>query len=250
MELLLMADACRRGGARRLVAVIPYLGYARQDRRTGCKSLGGRVAADLITTGRFERLMLVDVHTPAIEGFFSTPIEHLTAVPILANAVSHRLGQHSIVVAPDFGAVKLARAYARLLGLPIAFVQKTRLDGEAVATHGVVGDVRGRAPLIVDDMLSTGGTLAAAVEALRAAGAIAPVGVAVTHALLVGSAREVLQSLGLSFIATTDTVPIQPPEPSIAVASVAPILATAIRRTYRDESLLDPSAAKSRTHGE
>ncbi|RPI47774.1 MAG: ribose-phosphate pyrophosphokinase [Acidobacteria bacterium] len=249
MELLLLADACRRGGARKLIGVIPYLGYARQDRRAGDKSLGARVAADLITTGRFERLMAIDVHTPAIEGFFNIPIEHLTAAPTLAHAVARHLRPHSIIVAPDFGAVKLARAYARLLGFPIAFVQKTRLNGEAVAAQGVVGEVRGRAPLIVDDMLSTGGTLVAAVEALRAAGAVDPFVVAVTHALLVARARDLLRSLGLSWVATTDTVTIDPAEPSIAVTSVAPLLAAAIRRTHRHQSLLDLDAVTFNTAG-
>lgn len=239
VELLLAADACRRAGAARLTGVIPYFGYARQDRRIGRRSLGARVAADILSTGHFDRLMLVDVHTPAIEGFFDIPIDHLTAVPLLANAVKSHMRTPAVIVAPDFGAVKLARTYARLLNLPIAFVQKTRLDGQMVESHGVVGEVRGRAPLIVDDMLSTGATVEAAVEAVRAAGAIEPVGVAVTHALLVGGARELVGRLSLTFLMATDTIHVQPPDAHLTTVSVVPLLVAAIRRAHRDESLAD-----------
>ena len=239
VELLLIADACRRAGAARLTGVIPYFGYARQDRRAGRRSLGARVASDIVATGHFDRLMLIDAHTPTIEGFFDTPIDHLTAVPLLVQAAVPHMRSPAVIVAPDFGAVKLARAYGRLLGWPIAFVQKTRLDGEAVATQGVVGDVRGRAPLIVDDMLSTGATLEAAVDAVRAAGAVEPIGVSVTHALLVGEARDLIRRLSLTFVLATDTVSIQPSEPQLTTVSVAPLIVTALRRAHRDESLAD-----------
>jgi ribose-phosphate pyrophosphokinase len=240
MELLLLADACRRAGAARMTAVIPYFGYARQDRRTDRRSLGARVAARVVATAGFDRLMLIDAHTPAIEGFFDIPLDHLTAVPLLAEAVAPHVGGDSIVVAPDLGAVKLARTYASLLHLPMAFVHKTRLDGEQVEAHGVIGDVRGRLPLIVDDMLSTGGTIEAAVGALRAAGAVGPVTVVVTHALLVGQARALLRSLPIARVIAGDTVPIdRPGEPPLEVASVAPLVATAIHRDHRDESLAD-----------
>jgi ribose-phosphate pyrophosphokinase len=240
MELLLLADACRRAGAHRLTGVIPYFGYARQDRRTGRRAIGARVAANIIATAGFDRLMLIDAHTPAIEGFFNVPIDHLTAVPLLARAAAPSIRDNSIVVAPDFGAVKLAREYARLLHVPMAFVHKTRLDGEEVEAHGVIGDVRNRTPLIVDDMLSTGGTIEAAVGALRAAGAIEPISVAVTHALLVGRARDLLRTLPIARLMAGDTVAIdQPAEPHLEITSVAPLIAIAIRRDHRDESLAD-----------
>jgi len=240
IELLMLADACRRAGAGRLTAVIPYFGYARQDRRAGRRSLGARVAADVIATAAFDRLVLIDAHTPAIEGFFSVPIEHLTAAPLLSHAVGPLLAEHSVVVAPDLGAVKLAREYARLLHLPMAVVHKTRLDGEAVEAKAVMGDVAGRSPLIIDDMLSTGGTIEAAVAALRAAGAVDPVTVAVTHALLVGHAADLLPTLGLARIVASDSVERNgTANLPITTESLAPLIAGAIRHLHRDESLSD-----------
>jgi ribose-phosphate pyrophosphokinase len=244
MQLLLLADACRRAGSARLTAVIPYFGYARQERRTARRSLGARVAANIIASAGFDRLMLIDAHTPAIEGFFDVPLDHLTAVPLLARAAAASIRESSVVVGPDLGAVKLARAYANQLHVPMAFVHKTRLNGDAVEAHAVIGDVRGRLPLIVDDMLSTGATIEAAVGALRAAGAAEPISVAVTHALLVGRAREILQRLPLARLMATDTVAIEPPAlPQLEITSVASLVATAIRRNHYDESLADLRAS-------
>jgi ribose-phosphate pyrophosphokinase len=184
--------------------------------------------------------MLVDAHTPAIEGFFDMPLDHLTAVPLLARAIAPSISDNTIVVSPDLGAVKLARTYAYQLHTPLAFVHKTRLNGEAVEAQAVIGDVRGRVPLIVDDMLSTGATIDAAVGALRAAGAEEPMSVAVTHAPLVGRAREVIERLALARVVVTDTVSTEPTAlPRIDVCSVAPLLATAIQRNHSDESLAD-----------
>ena len=238
MQLLLLADACRRAGAARLTAVIPYLGYARQDRRVDRRSLGARVAADTIGAGRFDRVMLIDAHTPGIEGFFDIPVDHLTATPRLATAVARLAVGNGVVVAPDLGAVKLARAYAKALHLPMAIVHKTRLSGDAVEAEAVIGDVRGRQPIIVDDMLSTGGTVAAAVTALRAAGTIEPVAVAVTHALLAGRARELLDELSLERVMATDTVAIAPSDSArLEITSVAPLIASAVQANHREQSL-------------
>ncbi len=231
IEFLLLADACHRDGAERLTGIIPYLGYARQDRRMGRRSLGARVAADVIATSGVDRLVLVNVHTPAIEGFFTCPIDHLTAVPMLARAIAPR--DNSVVVAPDLGAVKLAREYGRLLKLPTAIVHKTRLGGASVEASAIIGDVRGRAPIVIDDILSTGATIEAAVAALRAAGAVDPVEVVVTHALLVGRAREVLPTLRLGSITSGDTVAIDPPaDLPFRTVTVAPLLAEAIRHLH------------------
>jgi ribose-phosphate pyrophosphokinase len=238
IELLLLADACRRAGSERLTGVIPYFGYARQERRTDRRSLGARVAADVVATGGFDRLMLIDAHTPSIEGFFDVPIDHLTAVPLLAEAAQRFLGNAPVVVAPDLGAVKLAREYSRLLKAPMAFVHKTRLSGHEVEAHTVIGDVRHRTPLIVDDMLSTGGTIEAAIGALRQAGALEPITVVVTHALLVGPARERLRRLPIAHLIVGNTVTVENTrDPPVEVTSVAPLIAAAIRRDHYDESL-------------
>ena len=236
VELLLLADACRRAGAARLTALIPYFGYARQDCRADGRSLGARVAANFVETGGFDRLVLVDAHTPAIEGFFDAPLDHLTAVPELAKAAAPAISASAVVVAPDLGAVKLARAYASQLHLPMAVIHKTRLNGESVEAHAVIGQVRGQLPLIVDDMLSTGATIEAAVAALRSAGATEPMNVAVTHALLVGRAREILDRLPVARLFVTDTVAIESSNwGQLEVCSIAPLLATAIRRTHDDQ---------------
>ena len=191
MELLLLADASRRAGAARLTALVPYLGYARQDRRaTGRDAVGARLVADLIKSSGIERIVAVDLHAAALEGFFGIPLEHLSAVPLLTNAVRSRVTPESVVLAPDLGAVKLARRYAKSLNLPMAIVHKTRISGEQVETHGIVGDVRGRCPVIVDDMISTGATIAAAFHAAIAGGCLPRGTVVSTHGLFVGTAAE------------------------------------------------------------
>jgi ribose-phosphate pyrophosphokinase len=239
IELLFLADACRRAGAACLTGVIPYFGYARQERRTERRSLGARVAADIVGVGRFDRLMLIDAHTPSIEGFFDIPIDHHRRAGS-GRGRQRALHGRFMVVAPDLGAVKRAREYARLLQVPMAFVHKTRLSGDAVEAHEVMGDVRNRVPVIVDDMLSTGGTVEAAIGALRKAGALEPMTVVVTHALLVGHARDVLRRLPIARLIVGDTVPIEgDSDLHLEVASVAPLIATAIRRNHFDESLAD-----------
>ena len=231
IEFLLLADACRRDGAERLTGIIPYLGYARQDRRAGRRSLGARVVADVINTSHVDRLVLVNAHTPAIEGFFACPIDHLTAVPVLARAIRAR--ENSVVVAPDLGAVKLAREYARLLKTPIAIVHKTRLDGQSVQASEIVGEVSGRAPIVIDDILSTGGTIEAALTAVRAAGAMDAATVVVTHALLVGRARDILRALDLAALIAGDSVALEPPtDLPFQTVSFAPLLAEAIRHLH------------------
>lgn len=244
-ELLLLADACRRAGALRMTAVIPYLGYARQERRVGRRSLGARVMADALSAGRFDRLMLLDAHTPAIEGFFDAPVDHLTAVPLLARAAAASVRDRSVVVAPDLGAVKRARAFAQLLGLPLAIVHKTRTGGAQVEASEVVGEVKGCAPVIVDDMLSTGGTIEAAARVLAASGAAVPLVVVVTHALLVGRAEATLGALPIERLIASDSLALaRRVALPLEVVGLGGLLAEAIRRAHRAESLSDLRAAE------
>ena len=238
-QLLLLADACRRAGAARLTAVMPYVAYARQDRRgAGREPVGARVVAELLATGGFQRVVAVDLHSPALEGVFTVPVEHLSAVPLLVAALP-RLSD-AVVVAPDLGATKLAERYARLLDLPVALVHKRRLTGERVTVRGVTGEVRDRLPLVVDDMITTGGTLEAAISALLEAGCLRDVVVSATHGLFVGEAAQRLSALPVREVVVTDSVASCPTEAlRVQRVSLAPLLADAIRRLHEGRSLGD-----------
>jgi ribose-phosphate pyrophosphokinase len=229
-------DAARRAGAVRLTAVIPYLAYARQDRRTSPgEPVSVRVIGDLLRCSGAERVLLVDPHSPDVEAVFGLPTEIVTAVPSLAGRLRDELPPETVVVAPDLGAVDLAEDHARELDRPVAVVRKTRVSGDEVRTSGVVGEVDGMRPLIVDDMIATGGTLVAATEALLDAGALDEVRIAATHGLLVGSATERLGSLPLERLLLTDTVP--PPQERPAgtrIASVTEVLAEAVSRMHHE----------------
>jgi len=231
LEMLLLADACWRSGAARLEAVVPYVGYARQDRRgRPGEPLGGRLVADLLSQGRFARVLVVDLHSPALEGCFGAPLEHLTALPLPADALRPSVTDTSVVVAPDLGAVKRAEALARLLGRPWAVIHKVRLSGEEVHASGLMGEVRGRRPILVDDMVSTGGTLVAAAGTLRDAGCADDFTVVTTHALLVGPAIERLRTLPLTRLVSTDSVEPQSGLPfRHEVVTLAPLIARALR---------------------
>jgi ribose-phosphate pyrophosphokinase len=239
-QLLLLADACRRAGAARLTAVMPYVAYARQDRRgAGREPVGARVVAEVLATGGLDRVVAVDLHSPALEGVFSVPVEHLTAVPLLAAALPTLTGP-AVVVAPDLGATKLAERYARLLDLPVALVHKRRLTGEQVTVRGVTGDVRGRSPLVVDDMITTGGTIEAAVTALLEAGCARDIVVSATHGLFVGDAGRRLAALPIRETVVTDSVALSATDGlRVRRVSLAPLLAEAIRRLHEDRSLGD-----------
>jgi ribose-phosphate pyrophosphokinase len=237
LELFFIADACRRAGAGRLTAVLPYFGYARQDRRArGREPVGAHVVAGMIEAAGFHRVIAIDLHTPAIEGFFQVPLEHLTAAPLLAQAV--HASRNTVIVAPDLGAVKLAERYQTILDCPIAVLHKTRLSGENVSVRSIIGDVKGRAPHIVDDMISTAGTIEAAVRGLFDAGCTSDVTVAATHALLVGPAFTRLAALPIRELLTTNSVtPLEPMPIGQRVLDVAPLLADVILRLAHDRSL-------------
>ena len=242
-ELLLLADACRRAGARSLTAVIPYFGYARQDRRAqGRQPVAARVVVDLLATAGLERVVALDLHNRAMEGVFSMPLEHVSATSALVEAVRASLPENAVVVASDLGATKLAEQWARLLDLPAALVHKKRVSGDVVRVRDITGEVAGRAPILVDDMISTGGTLVAAARCLLDAGARPELLVAASHGLLVGDAVERLAQLPLRRLLVTDSVVVPADAAArlpLTVVSVAPLLAECVRRLERGESLSD-----------
>lgn len=237
MELLFLADACRRAGAARLTAVVPYFGYARQDRRaSGREAVGARVVAGLIEAAGFARVVAIDLHAPEIEGFFHIPLEHLSAAKLLAEAV--RTTSDTIIVAPDLGAVKLAERYQAFLHLPLVVLHKTRVSGSEVSLRSIIGDVRDRAPLVIDDMITTGATIEAAVKGLLEAGCKPEVSVVTTHALFVGPAVARLQALPIRQLIGTNSVDLTVQLPArFQVVNLAPIIADTIARLHRDESL-------------
>lgn len=241
-ELFLLADACRRAGATHLTAVIPYFGYARQDRRShGREPVSTRLVADLINASGLQRVVVVDFHSRAVESAFAIPVEHLSAVSILAAAVRPSVHKDAVVVSPDLGAVKMAERYARLLGLSVAIIHKSRISGAEVSVQRIVGDVRGREMLIVDDMISTGGTIEQAIKALLEAGC-SPSGMKVlaSHPLLVGPAADRLGKLPIEKIYVSDSVPAPKRFPlTLQISSLDSLLAETIQRLHRLESLGD-----------
>jgi ribose-phosphate pyrophosphokinase len=237
MELLFLGDACRRAGAARATAVIPYFGYARQDRRaSGREAVGARVVAGLIEMAGFARVVAVDLHAPEIEGFFHIPLEHVSAAPLLAAAV--RTTNDTVIVAPDLGAVKLAEHYQDLLHRPVVVLHKTRVSGADVLLRSIIGNVRDRAPLVVDDMITTGATIEAAVKGLLDAGCRPDVSVVATHALFVGSAVARLAALPVTQLIATNSVESAAELPAhLQVVNLAPMIADTIGRLHRDDSL-------------
>ncbi len=234
LELLLLSDACRRAGAERITAVTPYFGYARQERRVkGSEPVAARLMADLMGT-RVDRVIAVDLHNPAVEGFFSVPVENLSAVPLLAGAIRpHLIQGQTVLVAPDLGAVKLVQRYADILNLPVAYIHKVRGGTGDVSVRSVIGDVKGRRVLIVDDMISTGGTMVSAIEAVMAEGCEPGILVAAVHALMAGDAAESLARLPLDRILVTDSLRIDAGTTlPLEVAGLGPMLADAIKRLH------------------
>jgi len=242
MEQLIMIDALKRASAKRITVIVPFYGYARQDKKhRGREPISARLMADLFKAAGADRLMTVDLHTSQIQGFFDGPVDHLFALPLLAEHVSSRVSTDQItVVSPDAGRVRVAERWTDVLGAPLAIIHKRR-DPDVpnqVRVFEVVGDVQDRVCVVVDDMIDTGGTIVKAAETLFENGA-KDVIVAATHGILSDPARDRLQQSQISEVVVTDTLPI-PPErqfDKLTVLSIAPILATAINEVFTDGSV-------------
>ncbi len=227
MELLILIDALKRASARSIVAVLPYFGYARQDRRgMGREPITAKLVADLLERAGATRVLTMDLHTEQIQGFFDIPVDNLYARPLLGDAVSKSGMNNLVVVSPDVGSIKLARAFAHMLGVDIAIVDKRRISAEQVEMNAIIGDVKGKDVLLLDDMCSTGGTLKAASLACKRAGA-RRICAAVTHGLLVGNE---LEDSAIEKMWMCNTVPMSYAlsSPKIEVVSVANLFAKAI----------------------
>jgi ribose-phosphate pyrophosphokinase len=236
VETLLLLDGCRRAGAERITAVIPYLGYARKDRRNEPgDAVSLRVVADALETAGAGRAVLLDPHVGQVDSVFSIPLEVISAVEPLAGAVAAAVPGNAVVVAPDLGAVHLAERFAGVLGTErTALVRKQRLSGSDVEVGGLVGDGRERPVLIVDDMITTGSTIAAAVEAVVAEWSPAAISVAATHGLFVGEAVERLDRLPLATMAVSDSVVPAAVPARCRTVGIAALLAGAIERLHGD----------------
>ena len=232
IELLALADASRRAGAIRITAIVPYFGYGRADRRHGAREpIMARMVADLLEVVGIDHVVTVDPHTAQIEGFFRAPVDSISAVPTLCRALQGRLPPAIVVVAPDAGRVAMATRYAQCLGAPVVVLHKRRINGTVTEVTHMAGEVSGRPCLIIDDMISTGGTIAESIDALLAAGARPEFMVAATHALLVANAREKLSHPAVREVLVTDSVDVRERDwPQLRTVSIAPLLAAALER--------------------
>ena len=241
MELLIMADALRRASARRITAVIPYFGYARQDRKQGPRTpISAKLVANLITRAGADRVLTVDLHAGQVQGFFDIPTDNLFAAPVMvADIKSHRDLKNAMVVSPDVGGVVRARALAKRIDAPLAIVDKRRERAGESEVMNIIGDVSGRNCILIDDIIDSGGTLCNAAEALIAAGAES-VHAYITHGVLSGQAAERIGASKLKELVITDTI--RPTDavaatPNIRVIPIGPLIGEAIARTAREESV-------------
>ncbi len=239
MELLVMLDALRRASARRITAVIPYYGYARQDRKDQPRvPITAKLVANLIASAGANRVLTMDLHAGQIQGFFDIPLDHLFAVKVFGQYLRRKKLKSIVVVSPDVGGIKVARAYAKRFKAGLAVVDKRRNTPESTEVMHILGEVKGKTCLLVDDLIATGSSLVEAANALDRAGATA-VYACVTHPILTGTARSDIASSCLKELIVTNTIPLDRSKPhaKISVLSVAPLLSEAIQRIHYEQSI-------------
>ncbi len=242
MELLLYLDAFRRASAHSVTAVIPYFPYARQDRMAkGREAISARVVANLLECQGAARVIFVDIHNPAIQGFFNIPVDPLTAIPVLADYFRKPEFENSAIVSPDVGRASMAAKYAEYLNLPLVVMHKRRTSFRETKITHIVGEIRGRRPIIIDDLIASGSVLKQ-IDALYQQGAEGKAYFSITHPVLLSSAIEMLtKDNRIEKLIVTNTIPLSPEKlnPKIDVLSIAPLLADIIQRVYRGESISD-----------
>lgn len=240
MELLLIIDALRRSSADRITAVLPYFGYARQDRKDRPRvPISARLMASLLERAGADRILALDLHAAQIQGFFDIPVDHLFATPVLMEYYRNQNLDEVTVVSPDAGGVERARAFAKRLNAPLAIIDKRREDANVAEIMNIIGDVRGRKCIMLDDLIDTAGTLVKGADALFAAGAQS-VSACATHAVLSGPAIERIEASRLSELVITNSIPLRPEAAAcsrIKVMSVAPLLARAIQSIHGETSI-------------
>jgi ribose-phosphate pyrophosphokinase len=240
MELLIMIDAMKRASADRITAVIPYYGYARQDRKVAPRApISAKLVADLITAAGASRVLSIDLHAGQIQGFFNIPVDNLFATPVLLDYIRRNYQGNIVIVSPDTGGVERARAFGKRLDVNIAIVDKRREGPNESAVMNIIGDVKGARVIVLDDMIDTAGTITQAARALEGAGAV-EVSVCCTHPVLSGPAIERIESSTLKEIIVTDTIPLHDRAKAcnrIKVLSVAGLISEAVRRIYYNDSV-------------
>ena len=240
MELLVMLDAFKRSSASRITAVLPYYGYARQDRKDKPRvPISAKLVADLLSAAGTDRILTMDLHAAQIQAYFDVPVDHLFAAPVIIDYVSNLRLRDLTVVSPDAGGVERARAYAKRLEAELAIVDKRRETPNVAEIHRVIGDVEGRTALIVDDIVDTAGTLAKVAEAIKAAGA-KDVLASCSHAVLSGNALERIDASPLSKLIVTDSIPLSPERrraSKIVVLTIAELMGKAIKNIHEETSV-------------
>ena len=240
MELLVMIDALKRASAGSIVAVIPYFGYARQDRKSKPRTpISARLVADLLTAAGVNRVLSIDLHAGQIQGFFNIPVDHLYAMPVLIEPLKQRISSDAVIVSPDAGGVERARAYSKRLGTSLAIIDKRRPAPNVSEVVNIIGDVKGRDAIIVDDMIDTAGTVCAAAQAIKDKGARAVFAVA-SHGVLSNPAIERITASPIERLIITDTIPPRPEVRACAkieVYSVAKMVGEAVKRIHHGDSI-------------
>ena len=240
MELLIIIDALKRASAQRITAVLPYFGYARQDRKDQPRvPITAKLVANVLTVAGADRVLTIDLHAGQIQGFFDIPLDHLFAFTIFAEYIRKlKITGNMVIVSPDVGGIKTSRAYAKRMHCALAIVDKRRVDDQKAEAMHIMGNVKGKHAVIVDDMVATAGSLVEAVEAIKKAGAL-DVYVTISHPVLCGPAIERLKKSAIKELVVTDTIPIPEEKmlPMIKVLSVSALLAEAIKRIHEEESI-------------